>query len=250
VRRFLVLALLAGVLLAMPAAGAVAPPDGDGSVSDCELHNVWPPQSGTRGWGFVGTRLAQGDAITMSVGEPATGSLTDVVFVVDGLGTVDSAPFPGTVSWTVPSTGIWTFRVTTLPLDVDGYGTGFATYDFTCTPATPPPPPPGCFGVPSTIVGTGGDDVLVGTTGPDVISGLGGNDTIRGLGGDDLICGGNGDDLLAGGGGDDRLRGGDGDDTLLGRWGDDFLGGGAGADRANGGLGTDVCWTEAETACE
>ncbi len=237
VRRFLVLALLAGVLLAIPAAEAVV--DGDGVVSDCNVLNTHSPEY-TAAWIFEAT-LAQGETITMSVGPPTNGSPAEVVFVVIGLGTVDSAPFPGAVSWTVPSTGDWVFYITTLPAD-----SVYATYSLACTP---PPEPPGCFGVPSTIVGTGSDDVLVGTAGPDVISGLGGDDIIRGLGGDDLLCGGIGDDLLAGGGGDDHLRGGDGSDILLGRWGDDWLGGGAGLDVVNGGLGADFCMGETATLC-
>ena len=250
-RRFLVLALLAGVLVAMPAAGAAV--DGvEGMSPGCAALNS-PAWDGDYGEGAVNDLFYAGEVITAS----ASVALTDLlVRVVDGFevlllvdtSVVDSADAPGTVSWRVPFN--------------DGYAVvwrivmpnGFsraprsmpASWEVSCTPGSAA----SCFGVPSTIVGTGGDDVLVGTAGPDVIAGLGGNDTIRGLGGDDLICGGNGHDLLAGGGGDDRLRGGDGDDTLLGRWGDDFLGGGAGADRANGGLGTDVCWTEAETACE
>lgn len=248
------LGVAAGVLLTVPAAG-VAQPNGDEDSSMCEILNSDGTVSDTRGWGFA-VSLAQGDTITMSVAPPVTGTPTDVVFIVETLGTVDSVPFPGTVSWTVPSTGYWEFRVTTLPLDVvynDGYGSGYASYAVVCTPGSPPPPPkepPDCFGMPSTIVGTGGDDFLVGTAGPDVIVGRGGDDVIRGLGGGDWICGGNGDDLLAGGGGDDQLRGGDGDDILLGRWGDDWLGGGAGVDLANGGAGADFCLAETRNACE
>ena len=204
--------------------------------------------------GAINGPFYAGEVITAS----ASPSVTDLlVRLVDGFevlllvdtSVVDSADAPGTVSWAVPLKGVYmvVWRIA-IP---NGFSraprTSYAaSWEVSCTPSAKA----SCFGVPSTIVGTGGDDVLVGTAGPDVIAGLGGNDTIRGLGGDDLICGGNGSDLLAGGGGDDRLRGGDGDDTLLGRWGDDFLGGGAGADRANGGLGTDVCWAEAETACE
>ncbi|HEY0398453.1 MAG TPA: hypothetical protein VGF00_08705, partial [Acidimicrobiia bacterium] len=42
---------------------------------------------------------------------------------------------------------------------------------------------PTCLGLPATIVGTMGNDVLNGTPGNDVIIGLGGDDTINGLGG-------------------------------------------------------------------
>lgn len=75
---------------------------------------------------------------------------------------------------------------------------------------------PSCAGVPATIVGTDGRDVLRGTHGDDVIVGLGGRDTLIGLGGDDIICGGDGDDVIVGGLGDDTLHGGAGDDVIIG----------------------------------
>jgi Ca2+-binding RTX toxin-like protein len=64
-----------------------------------------------------------------------------------------------------------------------------------------------CHGVPATIVGTPGADVVHGTARRDVIVGLGGNDTIHAGGGNDLVCGGVGADRLYGGSGDDRLYG-------------------------------------------
>ena len=47
-------------------------------------------------------------------------------------------------------------------------------------------------GLPCTIVGTSGDDVLRGTQGDDVICGLGGNDVIAGGPGNDTLAGGPG----------------------------------------------------------
>jgi Ca2+-binding RTX toxin-like protein len=88
-----------------------------------------------------------------------------------------------------------------------------------------------CRGLPATIVGTEGRDIIIGTPGPDVIHGLGGNDVIRGGRGDDLICGGPGRD---------RLSGGPGRDRLFGDSGRDRLDGGAGRDRCWGGGGTDI----------
>ena len=88
-----------------------------------------------------------------------------------------------------------------------------------------------CNGLPATIVGTTGDDVINGTSGPDVIAGLGGNDTINGGKGDDVICG------YAG---DDTLNGDDGNDTLIGSYGNDELDGGKGSDTLTGGDGSDV----------
>ena len=83
-----------------------------------------------------------------------------------------------------------------------------------------------CFGVPATILGTNGRDVLRGTPGRDVIHGREGRDVIRGLGGNDRLCGGRGRDRIVGGTGRDVVIGGDHRD---------FLSGGAGADRIFGG---------------
>jgi hypothetical protein len=96
-----------------------------------------------------------------------------------------------------------------------------------------------CDGLPVTISGTQGADVLRGTPGPDVIAGGNGNDLVDGAGGDDTICGGNGADLLAGGDGDDSVHGQNGVDTVFGDDGDDEVDGGDGPDRADGGSGAD-----------
>jgi Ca2+-binding RTX toxin-like protein len=112
---------------------------------------------------------------------------------------------------------------------------------------------PSCFGVPATIVGTEGDDVIDGTTQADVIVGLGGSDFIKGRAGGDRICGGPNPEpnppevwpeQLFGDRGNDRISGGDGMDDIHGNnsngfladpWGegvhdDDILKGGAGFD--------------------
>jgi predicted extracellular nuclease len=89
---------------------------------------------------------------------------------------------------------------------------------------------PRCNGLPATIIGTTGDDMINGTNGNDVIVGLGGNDTING---------GNGNDVICGNAGNDTLRGSNGNDTLLGSFGDDLLDGGNGNDTLSGGDGTD-----------
>ena len=86
---------------------------------------------------------------------------------------------------------------------------------------------PGCAGLPATIVGTEGDDVLEGTPGDDVIVGLDGADIIRGGGGNDHICGGKKDDTIEGGAGDDLLLGGRGRDHLVPGAGADIIRGGA-----------------------
>lgn len=98
---------------------------------------------------------------------------------------------------------------------------------------------PLCLGLPATIIGTNGRDVLRGTEGADVIFAGGGADTIVGLGGDDVICGGAGNDTIKGGDGDDRLLGGGGRDIVEGQAGQDTLNGGGGNDRLHGGSGND-----------
>ncbi|HEY3477198.1 MAG TPA: ExeM/NucH family extracellular endonuclease, partial [Anaerolineales bacterium] len=97
-----------------------------------------------------------------------------------------------------------------------------------------------CNGLPATMIGTPGDDVINGTNGRDVIVALGGNDTINGRNGNDVICGNGGDDTINGGNGDDLLFGSFGDDTLNGGNGDDSLDGGAGEDELIGARGADT----------
>jgi Ca2+-binding RTX toxin-like protein len=97
-----------------------------------------------------------------------------------------------------------------------------------------------CFGVPATIIGTTGNDVLVGTPGDDVIVGLGGNDAIDGKGGNDRLCGDDGDDTISGGIGDDRIDGGPGNDSINGGPGNDTIFGGAGRDKIAGAGGNDT----------
>ena len=104
---------------------------------------------------------------------------------------------------------------------------------FTNDPTVATPPPPTCQGLPATIVGTPGADVLAGTPAIDVIVGLGGADTIDGGASADVICGNEGDDRLLGGSGDDVLVGNTENDTLLGGTGDDDLQGSAGSDTAS-----------------
>ncbi len=98
---------------------------------------------------------------------------------------------------------------------------------------------PTCNGVPGTIFGTSGRDVIEGTDGPDVIIGFDGNDVIRGRGGNDIICGDNGRDRLFGGQGADALFGGLKNDILKGDGGPDNLFGERGRDRLTGGGGND-----------
>lgn len=75
---------------------------------------------------------------------------------------------------------------------------------------------PLCAGIPATITGTPGNDVIRGTAGDDVIVALAGNDVVRPGPGDDVVCGGPGNDyltshrgadLLLGGGQGDRIEG-------------------------------------------
>jgi uncharacterized repeat protein (TIGR01451 family) len=111
-------------------------------------------------------------------------------------------------------------------------------------------PPATCRGVPASITGTAGNDIIAGTPGRDVIATFGGSDTIVALGGRDLVCAGRGDDYIGAGTAADRVFGGAGKDRLVGRGGPDvlkggpggdLLKGGRGADRLRGGPGTDRC---------
>jgi uncharacterized repeat protein (TIGR01451 family) len=111
-------------------------------------------------------------------------------------------------------------------------------------------PPATCRGVPTTMIGTAGDDTIIGTGGRDVIATFGGNDAIASLAGRDLVCAGRGDDYIGAGSAADRVFGGAGQDRLLGRGGpdvlkgnagDDILKGNRGADRLRGGSGFDRC---------
>lgn len=107
-----------------------------------------------------------------------------------------------------------------------------------------------CRGVPATVTGTPGNDVVVGTGGPDVIVALAGADRIVSMGGRDLICAGPGRDYIGAGSAADRIFAGAGGDRLLGRGGpdllrgaagNDVLKGGRGSDRLRGGRGFDIC---------
>ena len=99
---------------------------------------------------------------------------------------------------------------------------------------------PTCNGLPATIVGTAGGNVIYGTNGADVIVGLGGNDTIYGGNGNDVICGNEGNDTIYGGNGDDTLLGSTGDDILSGDSGNDTLSGSNGNDTLTGANGDDI----------
>lgn len=99
-----------------------------------------------------------------------------------------------------------------------------------------------CRGLPATIVGTSGDDIIVGTDGPDVIVGLGGADEIKGNAGDDIICGGRGPDVIDGGPGNDVIAGGAGADVLRGDPYPFGLVASSAADLIFGGNGPDSIW--------
>jgi hypothetical protein len=81
---------------------------------------------------------------------------------------------------------------------------------------------PACFGIPATIVGTAGNDVLVGTSDSDVIVAKSGDDTIRGMDEYDTICGGRGDDIIRTGDGPDDSKGGPGNDQIYAQGSDLF----------------------------
>jgi hypothetical protein len=70
------------------------------------------------------------------------------------------------------------------------------------------------IGIPVTLRGGQGRDVLTGGSGPDKLIGAGGNDRLYGGPGNDVIYGGPGNDLLNGGPGHDMLYGGPGHDSF------------------------------------
>lgn len=69
-------------------------------------------------------------------------------------------------------------------------------------------------GVPVTMRGGAGDDLLLGGGGRDKLIGGPGDDRLSGWRGADLLYGGPGEDVLVGGPGDDVLRGGSGMDSM------------------------------------
>ncbi|MDQ3351730.1 MAG: S8 family serine peptidase, partial [Actinomycetota bacterium] len=147
----------------------------------------------------------------------------------------------------VPVNGGTTYRI-----KVDGFGAANGLMNLHLENG----PPPTCGGLPATLVGTGGNDVLNGTPGNDVIVGLAGDDTINGNGGNDHLCGdagndtikgGIGVDLVLGGADSDAISGGPGDDTLVGNPGGgsvddlgDHIVGGSGNDFIDGWVGDDL----------
>jgi CSLREA domain-containing protein len=97
-----------------------------------------------------------------------------------------------------------------------------------------------CLGLPVTITGTPGNDVITGTARRDVIRALGGDDVIDALGGNDRVCAGSGNDRANGRSGRDRIAGQTGNDRVIGAGGDDLIGGQGGRDRLKGKGGNDT----------
>ena len=155
------------------------------------------------------TRDADGDPLTVTIGQVGSGAL-------------------------IPQGDGWQYAV-----DTDDLGEVRITYTVS----------DGEFDIAQTAIlnvvenvftGTGEDDRIVGTHGRDVIEALGGDDIVAGLEGRDRIYGGDGDDSIAGGDGDDQLYGGAGDDFIAGGGGNDLIFGGAGDDRLQGDDGDDI----------
>jgi Ca2+-binding RTX toxin-like protein len=92
----------------------------------------------------------------------------------------------------------------------------------------------------TTVVPSGGGNLILGTNLANVIFGTATNDTMYGYAGDDFITGQNGLDYIDGGIGNDTLLGDAGNDTLIGGAGNDTLIGGLGADNLIGGAEIDV----------
>ncbi len=109
-------------------------------------------------------------------------------------------------------------------------------------------------GLPSTLNGQGGNDILsagFAGAGRNILNGGANDDRLFGGSFGDSLRGGTGNDLLVGSEFTDFLRGGDGNDDLRGGDGNDELRGDAGNDRLDGGPGfDDLCIGETEINCE
>lgn len=218
----------------LPVAGQLEPLEGKALLSVSALFvngelnifsdandNISVSSSGTGSSATVQV-LANGNPVT-SVGSVRTSSVTS--FVIQGgnlantidLSAVGSANYPNLTA-----------------ISVDG-GHGSDTIL-------------GSNGIPETLLGNHGDDVITcldgassinGNDGNDTIVAGAGNDSINGEDGDDSIDGGDGDDIIIGHDGDDTIDAGAGNDDVTGGDGDDLITGNAGLDTLNGMMGAD-----------
>ncbi len=95
-------------------------------------------------------------------------------------------------------------------------------------------------GLPLSLLGGTGNDVLHGGSNNDTLSGQSGQDSLIGHSGADRLLGGSSNDVLDGGTGRDTLQGEDGHDILLGGADNDQLSGGSGNDHLDGGADNDL----------
>ena len=168
---------------------------------------------------FAGHFFA-GETLTVQATAPIAGTLPTTIVLQSPFGTVvDTAPFPGSVSYTFPVDANTDLNWSTNSNNNVTWAVSCQAPEETCS----------IIGA-GDIRGTEDDDVICGSAGPDRITGGGGNDQIHGFGGDDQLIGGEGNDILLGGDGNDELIGGTGNDHLVGGSGVDRLGGGAGDD--------------------
>lgn len=209
------------VVMSVLAALVAASPVRAQSLSEsCQYVNSLEMLDGSYFQGAVGGHYFAGETITVQATAPTAGTLPIMIVLQSPFGTVvDTAAFPGTVSYTFPA-DIGT------DLNWSTNSNGNVTWAVSCHG------PEGTCTITGAgdIKGTDGDDIICGSAGPDRIAGGGGNDQIYGLGGADLLSGGEGDDILLGGDGADQLTGDTGNDQLFG---------GAGVDRLVGGPGDD-----------
>jgi hypothetical protein len=131
-KRFLVLALLAGLLALVPQAASAAPVSPGCHQLNNPAHDAYYSGAETAGLEFY-----QGEVLKVRAGDPSEGGswvrlLVDQVLVVD-------APFPGRAIWAVPDDGTY----------VIGWGAGGnATWRVSCSSPTLPFAPQGVVGVP------------------------------------------------------------------------------------------------------
>jgi Ca2+-binding RTX toxin-like protein len=219
-------------VLASLVAAAGASPAGAQSLSEsCQYVDSAEMLDGSYFQGAVGGHYLAGETITVRATGPTSASVPTTIVLQSPFGTVvDTAAFPGTVSYTF-SADVRT------DLTWSTNSNGNVTWAVSCQASALVCTITGA----GDVQGTDGDDIICGSAGPDRIAGNGGNDQILGFGGDDQLIGGEGNDILLGGDGNDQLIGGAGDDQLFGGLGVDHLFCGTGDDLLNSldGTGTD-----------
>jgi VCBS repeat-containing protein len=201
---------------------------------------------------------------------PGTPSASGTLHSTDPDGTADAffevtSPIPsvnGYGSFTVTSSGVWTYMLDNTDTTVDGLNNGDTLSDsflvhaqdgtaqlitVTIGGATDAIIVPAVYNGdedPNNFdtkndLGGQNDTLIIGTNGNDSLNGTTGADTIRALDGDDTVNAGRNGDTVYGGSGADTINGGDGNDFLYGQAGNDIIHGDGNNDTIYGGSGDD-----------